>query len=253
VIQFTPENLVLVTGASSGIGEAVALQLNELGARVIGMSRSEENLRRVKRSAAQPDHFHIEPIDLTQEINDLPKVMKEMAKEHGKFSGFVHAAGVTQMTPLKGLTEDKSKALFDLNYFSGLMLGKGFADRRVRQEADTAIVYISSILAVIGNVGTLNYAASKGAINSLVRSMALELAPLRVRVNSVSPGYIETDMTTKNAHLYSDQFKDELKNMYPLGSGKPEDVANSVSFLLSKQARWMTGQNLIVDGGRSII
>jgi NAD(P)-dependent dehydrogenase (short-subunit alcohol dehydrogenase family) len=253
VIQFTPENLVLVTGASSGIGEAVALKLNELGARVIGMSRSEQRLRRVKASAAQPDHFHIEPIDLTQEINNLPKVMKGMAKKYGKFSGFVHAAGVTQMTPLKGLTEDKSKALFDLNYFSGLMLGKGFADRRVRQKADTAIVYISSILAVIGNVGTLNYAASKGAINSMVRSMALELAPLRVRVNSVSPGYVETEMTRKNAHLYSDEFKDELRKMYPLGPGTPEDVANSVSFLLSKQAQWMTGQNLIVDGGRSII
>ena len=157
------------------------------------------------------------------------------------------------MTPLKGLTEDKSKALFDLNYFSGLMLGKGFADRRVRQETDSAIVYISSILALIGNVGILNYAASKGAINSMVKSMALELAPLRVRVNCVSPGYVETEMTKKIAHLYSDEFKEELEKMYPLGLGKLEDVANAVSFLLSKQAQWMTGQNLIVDGGRSII
>jgi NAD(P)-dependent dehydrogenase (short-subunit alcohol dehydrogenase family) len=72
-------------------------------------------------------------------------------------------------------------------------------------------------------------------------------------VNSVSPGYVETEMTRKNAHLYSDEFKDELRKMYPLGPGTPEDVANSVSFLLSKQAQWMTGQNLIVDGGRSII
>jgi NAD(P)-dependent dehydrogenase (short-subunit alcohol dehydrogenase family) len=253
VIQFPAENLVLVTGASSGIGKAVALKLNELGATVIGMSRNAESLQEVKESAAQPDHFHLEPIDLTEEINNLPKVMKGLAREYGKLSGLVYSAGVTQMTPLKGLTEAKSKDLFDLNYFAGLMLGKGFADRRVRQEGETAMVYISSILAVIGSVSTLNYAASKGAINSMVKSMALELAPLRVRVNCVSPGYVETEMTTKISHLYSDEFKNELETMYPLGHGKPEDIANSVSFLLSKQARWVTGQNLIVDGGRSII
>ncbi len=144
------------------------------------------------------------------------------------------------------------KKLFDINYFAGLALAKGFADRRVIS-GNSSIVYISSIAAVNGDMGQLEYGSSKGAVNSMVKVLALELAKQNIRVNSVMPGFIETEMTGQFGDIYSEKFKTELKEMYPLGPGKPEDVANIIVFLLSDASRWVTGQNIIIDGGRTLI
>ena len=99
----------------------------------------------------------------------------------------------------------------------------------------------------------ISYSASKGAINSLVKTLAVEVSNRNIRVNSILPGHVETNMTLQNKDANSKEYLNELETMYPLGLGEPEDIANIVTFLLSDKSRWITGQNIVVDGGRTLL
>ena len=133
------------------------------------------------------------------------------------------------------------------------MLCKGFSDKRNNIGESSSIVLLSSIASLLGYKGLISYSTSKGAINSLVKSLAVELSQNKVRVNSVSPGHINTELFNQNKELYNKEFLEELETKYPFGLGEPEDIANIVTFLLSDKSRWITGQNIVVDGGRTLL
>ncbi|MCP4109597.1 MAG: SDR family oxidoreductase [Desulfobacteraceae bacterium] len=252
MIKFNQEDIIVVTGGSSGLGREICLRVNSLGATVIAVARNEERLNQAKEESDFPDNFVVVSKDLSVDFDSIPKFVKELAKKFGKLKGLVHAAGVLGLMPLRGIRIQKTKAFFDINYFAGLALAKGFADRRTCSE-NASIVYISSIAAVTGHLGQIEYGSSKGAVNSLVRTLAIEVAKQNTRVNSVMPAHVVTEMTESFDDIYSEEYKHELKTMYPLGLGKPEDVANLVVFLLSDVSKWITGQNIIIDGGRTLI
>lgn len=242
MISFTLEQRFIVTGASSGIGEGVALLLNELGATVIGIGRNQERLEGMKAKAVHPDRVFLENKDLVQDIAGLSAYVRELKDRYGKFQGMACCAGVSHSQPLQALDMDSMKSIFDINYFAPVFLTKGFTDRRNNNGKGSSVVSIASSCGVHCEPGMTSYSGAKGALIATMQSIARELAPKGLRINCVSPSLIETDMADEIARSYAGR-------KYPFGLGTVSDVANMVVYLLSEQARWITAQNYIIDCG----
>ena len=250
--KFERSDIFLVTGASSGIGRQTALRINELGGSVIATARRAQKLADLKEKATHPDSLFIEEKDLSKDLDDLPKWVLSLSKKYGKLKGVVMAAGVCQIFSLKAISIQKTKELFDINFFSNLALAKGFCDKRVNIGSGSSMVFVSSVGSMVGEAGLSEYSASKGAINSAVRSLAMEHGKLGIRVNSVLPGIVRTEMIEMLGDIYDQKYLDEMSAKYPLGLGNPQDVADPICFLLADEARWITGQNIVIDGGGSL-
>lgn len=242
MISFTPEQRFIVTGASSGIGESVALLLNELGASVIGIARNQERLEAMKAKAKHPENVFLEQKDLTENIKGLPAYVKALKEKYGKFQGLAYCAGIGRIQPLKAVDFEDIHKVFDINYFAPVFMTKGVADKRNNNGKGSAIVCIASSGGVHCDPGMTEYAGSKGALIATMRSIARELAPVGLRVNCVSPSLIQTDMADDIARSFAE-------GKYPMGIGRPEYVANTVAFLLSDKTEWITAQNYIIDCG----
>jgi len=242
---------VLITGVSSGIGFQVANDLLEKGYFVLGVSRSlTRKVEHLKKN--HPGCFVFEALDLVKNIDALPKWVLTKSKELGRFYGFVHSAGVQQIVPLQVNTYGHMREVFDLNVFSALALAKGIADKRVMNVEGGSVIFISSIASKQGKAGLVNYSASKGALNSAARSMAKELAPRKIRVNSILPGFVMTEMIEKWKDVYNEDYIEKTKKSYPLGIGEPKDVANVVCFLLDQKSKWITGSEFDINGGAAL-
>ena len=179
--------------------------------------------------------------------------IKDLVKKHGKLNGIAHFAGMAKLYPLRATSLEIIKEIFELNFFSSYEIVRVMNDKRFKNQDEFSIVLTSSISSIRSFEGLSAYGMSKGAVNSLVVSSALELAKNNVRINSILPGHIETSMTNNLAELQSEEYKNELINSYPLGEGTPEDVAKLTVFLLSNSSKWITGQNIVVDGGRTLL
>ena len=231
---------ILVTGASSGIGKVIAEKLSEKGATLTITGRNELRLRATLENLNGESHQSV-IADLTNSTE-----LQSLAEKTDRLDGVVFCAGIVQYMPVKHLNLSSFDEIFDVNFKSQIALYQQLhSKKKISQHA--SLVFISSISAVSAVPATLAYATSKAAINSAVRVLASELSKLGVRVNSISPGLIETPLL-ENTFLNKEVFeKNAVK--YPLGPGKCEDVANAVIFLLSDASRWITGTDLIVDGG----
>ena len=252
MIEFSEENIFLVTGASSGLGKEIVLKLNSLGATVIAVSRSEENLLLLKEIVLNKEQLKIESFDLSQ-TNEIQFFIKTLVSKYGKLTGIVHSAGVGGVEPLKILSLESAKQMFEINYFSALALAKAFCDKRIFASDFPSMIFLSSISSMTGNSGLVNYSATKGAINSMVKALAVEQARSGIRINAVAPGFIVTDIVKSSPEVYNEEYFEKVRNEYPLGDGEPNDVASLVAFLASKEAKWITGQIIVVDGGRTLI
>ncbi len=242
MISFTLEQCFIVTGASSGIGESVALLLNELGASVIGIARNQERLEGMKAKAKYPENIFLEQKDLTEDIEGLPAWIKSLKDKYGKFQGMAYCAGIGRVQPLKAVDFDYMQRMFSVNYFAPVFMAKGFADKRNNNGKGSSIVCIASSGGVHPDPGMTEYAGSKGALIATMQSVARELAPSGVRVNCVSPSLIATNMADDVSRAFAE-------GKYPMGIGKPEYVANVIAFLLSDKTEWITAQNYIIDCG----
>jgi len=235
----------LVTGASSGVGREIACELSKAKAKVLLSGRDADRLEETQ--ALCKNTTIICPFDLIN-IEVLPKFVRELAKLHGQISGLVHSAGVEQTLPLKVIQPKKLLEIVTINALSAVMLMKGFTSRGTFAKHSSA-VFISSIAGHIGNKGLVGYSMSKGALEQMVKCLALELQPLGIRVNSVAPAQLETPMLARYNDLISDEQKLKNINSHPSGLGKPEDVASAALFLLSDASKFITGVSLLVDGG----
>jgi len=250
--MYTQKNIFLVTGATSGIGKGVVLSLLNQGAKVIAVGRDSKKLVSLKGEASNKNNLILEEKDLSN-CDGLDKWILNIAKKYGKLKGLVLSAGIQQITPISSpLSVEKSKELFEINYFSNIQLAKGFCDRRANIGKGSSVVFLSSIASIKGNMGIIGYAASKGAINSAVKSLALEVAKLGIRVNAVLPGFVKTEMILRWKEVYNKKYMEKMNNEYPLGIGKVDDVTGPILFLLSDESKWITGSEIIVDGGASL-
>jgi NAD(P)-dependent dehydrogenase (short-subunit alcohol dehydrogenase family) len=155
-----------------------------------------------------------------------------------------------QTLPLSALKPDRIRAMFDVNFLAGTELVRALSRREVLDEQGGAVLWIASVYAHVGAPGQIGYSATKGAVLAAARSMALEFAPRKLRVNSLSPGFVQTAMT-QSAKLNQAQWE-RILAMHPLGAGEPEDVARAALFMMDPANRWLTGADLVIDGGYTL-
>jgi NAD(P)-dependent dehydrogenase (short-subunit alcohol dehydrogenase family) len=238
---------ILVTGASSGLGREISIVLNQLGARIKLIGRDEIRLQTVCELLGSENNSW-ESFDLTNNFKEIPLWMKQDAIDNGPFYGLVHSAGIEKTLPVRSVSEKDYDELMAINTKSAFFLAKGFVQKKCYVPGG-GMVFLSSIASLSGQKGLSLYSASKGAIVSMVRSMAVELSPKNIRVNSISPGHIETNMgALLKKKMLASQYE-AIANEHLLGIGQPEDVAYAVAYLLAKTGKWITGTNLVVDGG----
>ncbi len=248
MIKFNKEQIYIVTGASSGLGEAAALLLNELGATVLAIARNEKRLDDMKSRCKHPENMFIEIKDLTEDIEGLPKYVKALKEKYGKFSGMAYCAGKGVITSLGMINMSYVKDMFDINYLAPLFMTKGVADRRNNIGNGCSLVYLSSIDAVLSSKGQPLYSGSKAALSATIKTLSKELTTYGIRANCLLPSMIRTPMTQGELTTAAGIIENETEE-YPFGWGEPNDVANMIVYLLSDKAKFISGQNYIIDSG----
>lgn len=246
--MFTAQQRILVTGASSGIGQAIALRCNALGATVLASGRNAERLAEGQRRAADPSRWLCVERDLLEDMEALPEWIRELARRHGKLWGLAHAAGDGLMDSLRTYDLATARQHFDLSFHMPMLLAKGFCDRRCSENGG-ALLFLTSASAVFAEKGHMIYGAAKAAVAAAAKAISQEVAP-RLRVHCLAPGIVDTPLEERAEAYMGASYREEQLRGYPLGFGHPDDVAQMAAFLLSEQARWITGQNFVLAGGR---
>ena len=241
-------NYVLITGASSGIGRQCAIQLSK-NYNLILCARREEKLIETQNMCENKDNHLIFQCDLSDIENIESNLINFIKNKNIVIEKFLHSAGTMGMQPLKLVTPEFMLNCLKVNLISAELIAKTLVSKKNNQRSLNSIVFISSNISNMGAKAFSVYSASKSGLDGMMRSLAMELAP-SVRVNSILPGGIETEMTQT---IYQDKEKvQQIEATYPLGLGNTTNIADAVDFLFSEKSSWITGQQLTIDGGRSV-
>lgn len=233
--------IVLVTGASSGIGRGIAITCSKMGATVIVNGRNQERLKETI-SLMEGENNSLVVGDLTDS-----QTLLALVESLPKLDGVVHCAGIGQRIPCKLLSEQLVDEVMDVNFKAPIMLQSELLKQNKLNKGGS-IVFIASMAIWSPSLGNSVYSASKGAVVSFANCLALELAPRKIRVNCISPAMVWTDLIQKDG-LEEEQLKADESN-YPLKRyGQPEDIANLAVYMLSDASTWMTGSNVKISGG----
>jgi 3-oxoacyl-[acyl-carrier protein] reductase len=238
--------VAVITGAGRGIGRAIALQFAEYGAKVVinyrsSISQVEELLTIIQDAGGEAVAVQA---DISKE-EEAKKLMEEAVKQYGRLDILVNNAGITKDNLMMRMSDADFSSVVDIN-LKGTFYCMKHASTIMLKQRSGKIVNISSVVGITGNIGQVNYSASKAGVIGMTKSAARELASRGITVNAVAPGFIESDMTDK----LSDKVKEATLVNIPLKRyGVPKEIANAVSFLASEAANYITGQVLQVDGG----
>lgn len=234
---------VLVTGASSGIGRAVAVESSKAGANVYITGRNEERLHETLGLMAEGTHKAI-----IADFTDDEEIAILVASIDKKLDGIVLCAGVNDKVIIKLINSEHINKLLSTNFIGPVSLIQKLMKKKLINK-QCSVVFMSSVSAFYPSVSNAMYAASKAAVNQFAKVLALELFPLKGRVNCIEPAFVETEMI----HKYPQELLDEIRTNYPLGRfARPEEIAYSVIFYLSDATQLITGTQLIIDGGYTL-
>lgn len=249
--MFNPFSLqdktILVTGASSGIGRATAIECSKLGATLVLAGRNQERLEEVLNMLEGQERKHLFFVaDLA-----LPSDLSALVEQLPQLDGCVNNAGIGKTLPIQFFSWEDLEQIFQLNSFAPIMLTKELV-RRKKLKKSSSIVFT---LSIAGNYnilpGNAIYGSAKTSLAAFVKYGALELAGKGIRCNAVSPGMVNTPLIEKQ--VYSEEDKQKDMALYPLKRyGEPEEVAHAIIYLLSDASSWVTGTNIVIDGGRSL-
>jgi len=240
---------VLVTGASSGIGRGIAVECSKMGAKVVINGRNQERLQKTFDQLEGEGHIQI--------VADLSKQedIERLANEVPELNGFVNSAGIPKICPVKRIDRQTLEEIMNVNAFGPILLTSQLL-RKKKLQKKSSIVLIASISGVcMANTGEGPYAATKAALAGYTKTAAFELAAQGTRVNTICPGLVPTEILTLSNEMFSeDQLKETMYGRYPLKRvGTPEDIANGAIYLLSDASSWVTGINLVIDGGYTVV
>lgn len=241
---------ILITGASSGIGREVSIQLSKSDANIIIVGRNIDRLNQTYDSLSSnsgADHL-LYTCDISEESN-----IKELAGKVNAVDCVIHCAGIGKYVPLKFYSKSILDEFYKINLFAPLLLTKELVkQRKIKNEG--SVIFISSIMSTVGAKANGIYASTKSALVGAAKSIALELSNNKIRVNCISPALVKTpllDSGTDKGGISQAEYDNDLLN-HPLGIGEPADIANLCLFLISDEARWISGTNIIIDGGYTL-
>lgn len=240
---------MLVTGASSGIGRGIAVECAKMGARVVISGRNTERLQKTFDQLEGEGHIQI-AADLSKQED-----IERLADEVPELNGFVNSAGIPKICPVKRIDRQTLEDIMNVNAFGPILLTSQLL-RKKKLQKKSSIVLIASISGVcMANTGEGPYAATKAALAGYTKTAAFELAAQGTRVNTICPGLVPTEILTLSNEMFSeDQLKETMYGRYPLKRvGTPEDIANGAIYLLSDASSWVTGINLVIDGGYTVV
>jgi len=251
-VTFNPMDLtgkrILITGASSGIGKETAQIISKLGGKVILLARDEKRLTEVFEGLTGNGHAFY-AFDLTA-TDDIPGLMKTIAKDQGSLTGVFHSAGLYYLIPVSLLKKQNIDAVFNVSVASTLMIAKGFCRKEVfDQKSRCSLVFMSSVTSLCGVQGLSLYSASKAAVDGAMRSLARELVQRNIRVNTIAAGAVKTRMHDQAIKNLAEEEIQDYEQRHLLGFGNPADIAYAAAFLQSDASAWITGTTMIVDGG----
>lgn len=235
---------ILVTGASSGIGRGICVDCSKMGAKVHLMARNEERLNETLSQMEGEGHV-IHQVDLcsTNDINALVEALPAI-------DGMVLCAGIIKTMPVKNITEDAMAEIFNANIMGDIKLCSRMLKKK-KLSKGASVVFISSVSTFNVKVGNSLYSATKGAVNSFAKAMALEVSKQQMRVNCIQPGFVPSNILSSGA-IEEDAFLKFYAERHPLGFGTPTDIANGCIYLLSDASRWVTGSIFTLDGGYTL-
>ena len=240
--------IAIVTGASQGIGETIAVEMAKSGANVFCIARNKDALdSTINKIISNGDKASAYSCDISDN-EQFNNIVTDIFKEYGSIDILVNNAGITNDTLLMRMSDDQWDSVLNINLKGSFTCTRSVIKYMMKKKSGR-IINITSIVGLTGNAGQANYAASKAGLIGMTKSIAKEVASRGITANCIAPGWIETAMT--------DQLNDDLKNKFlsqiPTGKiGYPRDIANTVIFLASKEAEYITGQTITVDGGRII-
>jgi NAD(P)-dependent dehydrogenase (short-subunit alcohol dehydrogenase family) len=252
-LEFGEGEVAWITGASSGIGRELATRLISLGVHVFASGRRSEELDRLRRELGE--NLVPLPLDVAKD-EEVAAAVQVIKKNSGNIDMIVPCAGVEKISPFQFTAISAWDTLYRTNVQGAFSVIRHSMPmmRRLSQDGpqQSRIVMVGSVAAIRGWAGQVAYSASKAALLGGMRSLASELAPHGIRVNAVLAGMTETPMQRRLYSKLSVTQQKAITDMHPLGLGKPSDVSNAILFLLSHRSRWITGSELVVDGGLSI-
>jgi NAD(P)-dependent dehydrogenase (short-subunit alcohol dehydrogenase family) len=242
-------NRILITGASSGIGRACAIECSRLGAHIIALGRDRQRLEQTLARLQGEGH-----LALSCDLADTDRIKEQLAvlKGTGPISGFIHCAGMEQTRPLRSIDFAEYDRMFRINVMSAVQIAAIISSAGYADKDGAAYIIISSVSGIAGEKGKIEYASTKSALNGLIKSLALELSPKGIRVNCLSPALVRTPMFNSMLETLPDAAFQEIEKKHLLGCLETSDIADMCIYLLSDAGKRITGTNIIIDSGYTL-
>lgn len=238
---------ILITGASSGIGRQCAIDCAMMGAKVTLLARNIEKLQETLNLMEGEGHQYIS-FDLTN-FDHIEELVKTIVATNGPIDGVIHCAGISTTEPLKITSPNKLEEFYRNNVMGSILLSKEVCKLKNYNKDGCSIIFLSSVMGIVGASMKVSYSLTKGALIAAARSLACEYAKKNIRFNCISPGVIETPINSQQLYMKNPELRKQFEAKHLLGFGQCNDISYACIYLLSNASRWVTGHNLIIDGG----